>query len=131
MIRDERILSSSPFSVVTVVESEPVSDGLTALNFTCTISSITRDVEIMWDGEDQLAPDVDDITASTADVTIETGAYDPGTGTQESVLSIPSDLLQSYVIGDLTAFCYIQEDTTFFDSSTVELDVPSECGQLK
>ena len=114
-------------SVVTVSESATTIDTLSAdsITFTCTITGITRNVTVEWDGVDQLSSDIVGLTATTGEFTVDQGSYSDNT--QTSTLVVSGVGLENLTSGYFGVDCSISENPSYTDSSSnITLYVSSE-----
>ena len=120
-------LKPNLFSVVTVSESATTIDTLSgdSITFTCTITGITRNLTVEWDGVDQLSSEIIGLTATSGEFIVDQGSYSDNT--QNSTLVVSGVGLASLTSGYFGVDCSISEDTSYTDrSSNVTLYVSSK-----
>ena len=112
---------------MTVSESATTIDTLSgdSITFTCTVTGITRNVTVEWDGVDQLSSDIVGLTATTGEFTVDQGSYSDNT--QTSTLVVSGVGLANLTSGYFGVDCSISENPSYTDSSSnITLYVSSE-----
>ena len=112
---------------MTVSESATSIDTLSgdSITFTCTVTGITRNVTVEWDGVDQLSSDIVGLTATEGEFTVDQGSYSDNT--QTSTLVVSGVGLKNLSTGYFGIDCSISENPSYTSSSNnITLYVPSK-----